>query len=153
MSEIIGRSSGAKVAAGSAVRLHFSLLLPNGQEVDSTRNGEPPEFTMGDGNLLPGFEQALLGMRAGDAAQIAIPAADAFGERNPANVQIIARDRFAGIELEEGLIVSFAAPDGELPGVVVRLFDETVEVDFNHPLAGQDIVFDVAILEVQPAAD
>jgi FKBP-type peptidyl-prolyl cis-trans isomerase SlpA len=64
-------------------------------------------------------------------------------------VQLLARDRFSELELEPGLMVSFAAPDGELPGVVTRLFEKTVEVDFNHPLAGRPIIFDVSILAVE----
>ena len=121
--------------------------------MDSTRRGKPAVFVVGDGNLLPGFEAALFGLTAGDAAQLEIPAAEAFGERVEANVQRLPRSRFPNPEeLEEGLIVSFAAPDGELPGVVCQLWEETVEVDFNHPLAGRDLVFDVSILKVRPAA-
>ena len=76
---------------------------------------------------------------------------------NPSNVQLIGRDRFAAMvgdmPLEEGLVVSFQAPDGELPGVVVGVYEDTVKVDFNHPLSGQDITFDVSVLEVEaPAA-
>ena len=67
-------------------------------------------------------------------------------------MQRLPRNKFPDAEsLEEGLIVSFAAPDGELPGVVQRIWEETVEVDFNHPLAGRDLVFDVSILKVRPA--
>ena len=68
-------------------------------------------------------------------------------------MQLLGRERFAGVELEPGLIVSFAAADGELPGVVRRVFEKTVEIDFNHPLAGRRIVFDVSILEVEDAAN
>lgn len=140
------------IEPGAQVTLHFSLLLASGQEVDTTRNAKPAVFVVGDGKLLPGFEEALLGQRAGFAAQLKLPPERAFGEHNPANVQVLARDRFAGMgeeqPLEEGLVVSFAAPDGELPGVVVGLYEETVKVDFNHPLAGQDIIFDVSVIKV-----
>ena len=80
---------------------------------------------------------------------IPIAAENAFGERNDANVRRMPRDDFAGVEdLSEGLIVSFAGPGGELPGVVQAVYEQTVVVDFNHPLAGRDIVFDVAIISV-----
>ena len=152
MSDLIA-SSGPKIAQGSVVTLHFSLLFPSGEEIDSTRNGDPATFTVGDGSLLPGFESVLLGKQAGYAEQVVLAAADAFGERNPANVQLISRNRFidmAGDQpLEEGLVVSFQAPDGELPGVVVGLYEETVKVDFNHPLSGTDITFDVSIVRVE----
>ena len=148
MSQIISSDKGPKITDSSTVTLHFSLLLDNGQEIDTTRNGDAATFTMGDGSLLPGFEQALLGMCAGDAEQFTLAPEQAFGDHNPANVQVLPRTRFPDMDLEPGLIVSFAAPDGELPGVVVALFDDTVKVDFNHPLSGKAITFDVAIVEV-----
>lgn len=141
MSDVIGDNS--------RVTLHFAVLLESGEEVDTTRRGRPATFEVGDGSLLPGFEDALRGMRAGDDAQIELEPEQAFGEHRRDNVQLIARERFRGVDLEPGTIVSFAAPDGELPGVVRRLFDRTVEVDFNHPLAGRRIVFDVSILNVE----
>ncbi len=151
MSDLISSSESLKIAEGLAVTLHFSILLPEGDEVDSTRRGKPATFVMGDGNLLPGFEAALLGLVAGSDEQLHIAAANAFGERVVGNVQRLPRNRFPDAdELEVGLIVSFAAPDGELPGVVQKIWDDTVEVDFNHPLAGRDLVFDVSILKVEP---
>lgn len=156
MSEIIvssGKEPKAKVQDGSRITLHFALLLPTGEEVDTTRRGQPATLTVGDGNLLPGFEAVLIGLQEGDDAQITIPAVDAFGERNPANVQTMPKDRFAEFaaeqELEPGLMISFQAPDGELPGVVTQVFSEAVEVDFNHPLSGNDVIFDVSILSVE----
>ena len=131
----------------STVTLHFSLLLPSGEEIDSTRNGKPASFTMGDGSLLPGFEAALLGKPQGYAEQITLPPDQAFGAHNPANLQTIDKTKFGQLsadDLEEGLIVSFQAPDGELPGVIKAVYDTNVLVDFNHPLSGTEIVFDVA---------
>jgi len=152
LSDLIGSSGSLRIGEAMEVTLHFSIMLAAGDEVDSTRRGKPAVFVVGDGNLLPGFEAALFGMTAGDAAQLEIPARDAFGERVEGNVQRLPRSRFPNAdELEEGLIVSFAAPDGELPGVVCQLWDESVEVDFNHPLAGRDLIFDVSILKVRPA--
>ena len=131
------------------MRLHFALHLESGEEVDTTRRGRPASLVIGDGNLLPGFERQLIGRQAGDDAQILMEPEDAFGDHREENVQTLRRDRFgADIALEEGLLVSFAGPGGELPGVVRRVMDETVEVDFNHPLAGRRIVFDVSIIEV-----
>ena len=144
-------SSGAhRVALGSRVRLHFSILLASGEEIDTTRRGKPADFVMGDGNLLPGFETALLGMRAGDDAQIALTPLQAFGEHNKANVRHLPIDQFEDLNVEEGLIVSFAGPGGELPGVVKKVYKSSVLVDFNHPLAGRDVVFDVSLLRVEP---
>lgn len=134
---------------GDRITLHFSVLLETGEEVDTTRRGRPATFEFGDGQLLPGFERALLGMQAGDDAQLRIEAEDAFGTHKAENVQTLSRGQFgAAVVPEPGLIVSFAGPGGELPGVVRSVNPSTVEVDFNHPLAGRVIVFDVSILEV-----
>ena len=146
-------SSGRRIDARARVTLHFAILLDTGEEIDTTRRGRPATFVMGDGSLLPGFEEALLGMRAGDDAQIELAPEQAFGQHRRENVQLISRDRFHDLELESGLLVSFAAPDGELPGLVRRIFEQTVEIDFNHPLAGRHVVFDVSILAVEDAGN
>ncbi len=149
MSRLIASSASQPIGPGSRVRLHFSLLLETGEEVDTTRRGKPASFVVGDGNLLPGFEEALMGLKAGDDLQIELEPAAAFGERNPDSVQILETRAFGDIALEPGLIVSFASPEGELPGVVLELTGDRVKVDFNHPLAGRRITFDVSILGVE----
>lgn len=144
----------ASIGPGTRVKLRFTLKLHTGEEIDTT--GEAPaEFVVGDGNLLPGFEKAMFGLKAGESGSLNIRAADAFGDHNEDNVQKIRRDQFdAGMELSEGLVVSFAdAQKAELPGVVSRVDDDYVEVDFNHPLAGRDIVFEVNILEVEQVSN
>ena len=154
MADLIASSEGSnqKIQMGSRISLHFALLMPSGEEIDTTRRGKPASLSLGDGNLLPGFEEALLGLSAGDDAQLVIPAEQAFGERVEANVRLLAKTLFAEFNSEEplepGLVVSFQAPDGELPGVVKAVYDDTVQVDFNHPLSGSDITFDVSILSV-----
>lgn len=156
MSDLIASESGLTIQEGRAVTLHFSLLLPSGEEIDSTRNGKPASFIVGDGNLLPGFEEALLGKTKGFAEQITLPPEQAFGTRNEANIRLLPRDKFAEeleSELEVGLMVSFQSPEGELPGVVVDIYEDTLKVDFNHPLSGREIVFDVAILDVQEPSE
>lgn len=139
------------IDANSKVTLHFSLALENGELVDSTFDKEPASFQMGDGSLLPGFEKRLLGLLAGDEQAFIIPQQDAFGARNPQNIQRFKRTIFADdMVLAEGLIVSFADSSGsELPGVIVSWDDANVEVDFNHPLAGRELTFRVAIIHVE----
>ena len=155
MADLIASSEGSKqkIQMGSRISLHFALLMPGGEEIDTTRRGKPAALTLGDGNLLPGFESALLGLSAGDDAQLIVPAEQAFGERVEANVRLLAKTLFADFTSEEplepGLVVSFQAPDGELPGVVKAVYEDTVQVDFNHPLSGSDITFDVSILSVE----
>jgi FKBP-type peptidyl-prolyl cis-trans isomerase SlpA len=144
-----GTSSDKEIQQGDRVRLHFALLLESGEEIDTTRRGPPATLEIGDGNLLPGFEAALLGMKAGDDAQIVIDPEAAFGEHREENIQNLRRDRFSEeLLLEPGLMISFDGPGGELPGVVRRVMEHEVEVDFNHPLAGRKIIFDVSVLAV-----
>jgi len=94
MNDIIASSTGPAIEPGARVTLHFSLLFTSGEEIDTTRNGDPASFVAGDGSLLPGFEAALMGKQAGFADQIALPPEQAFGEHNPVNVQNIARNKF-----------------------------------------------------------
>lgn len=145
--------SDISIGAGARVTLHFALKLADGAVVDSTFERAPATFVVGDGNLLPGVERKLLGLRAGARAQFDIAPEDAFGQPNPANVQRIKRSAFAAdMQLYEGLVVSFAdANKAELPGVIAGFADDEVLVDFNHPLAGRDMVFEVEILAVNAA--
>src|SRR5690606_23820150 len=99
-----------------------------------------------------GFEKAIFGTREGEKKTVLIKPEDSFGQHNPNNVQEIPRAQFGSdIELSEGLMLSFAdAQKAELPGVVRSFDDNVVVVDFNHPLAGRDILFDVAIVHIEP---
>jgi FKBP-type peptidyl-prolyl cis-trans isomerase SlpA len=140
------------ITENSTITLHFALMLEDGQVVDSTFEREKPaSFVFGDGNLLPSVEANLLGLRTGDKETFTLAPEQAFGQRNPANIQRFPRSQFsADMELYEGLVISFAdAARAELPGVVSSVDDERVEVDFNHPLAGRSLLFKVEILDVQ----
>lgn len=132
------------------VTLHFTLRLTNGEVVDTTRERKPASFVVGDESFLPGFEKALLGLKAGDRRSVLVTAKDGFGEHRADNIQQMARTLFASdVELVRGLVLSFADKAGELPGVVTAFDDDTVHVDFNHPLAGRDLTFEVEILTVE----
>lgn len=141
------------IGPGTTVTLHFALSLEGGEKIDSTFERAPATFTVGDGNLLPGFEKALFGLKTGARETLVITPEDGFGQHNPSNLQEIPRSQFDDdLELEEGLMLSFAdAQKAELPGVVREFDDQRVVVDFNHPLAGRDILFEVDILNVEPA--
>ncbi len=137
------------ISENADILLHFAVKLGDGEIIDSNFNAEPARCRLGDGNLLPSFERHLLGLQAGDEAEFAIAANDAFGQYNEDNVQQFSRSRFTGLALEQGLVVSFAdAANNELPGVVSKIEGSKVTVDFNHPLAGRDLIFQVQILEV-----
>ncbi len=138
------------IDSGTTVTLHFSLALENGHVVDSNFEASPATFTVGDGNLLAGFENPLMGLVDGDEREFSIAPENAFGQHNPQNVQAVERNNFDDGELALGTMFSFQNGDGELPGVVVEVQDSEVMVDFNHPLAGQTILFKVKIISVTP---
>ncbi|UTA47338.1 peptidylprolyl isomerase [Simiduia sp. 21SJ11W-1] len=141
------------VKEGSRLTLHFAVKLRDGSVIDSNFERSPAALTVGDGNLLPGFEQCLLGMTAGQRETFVVPPERGFGQANPNNVQVFPRTTFAAdMELAEGLVVSFAdAQKAELPGVIAAFDEREVTVDFNHPLAGKEVVFDVHIVSVEAA--
>jgi len=142
------------VSENTEITLHFSLSLTNGELVDSNFDGAPATFTYGDGSLLPGFEKTLIGLREGDKEAFSVPPEAGFGQPNPNNVQVMKRSTFSNdVKLSKGLMLSFSdASGGELPGVVVEFDDDEVSVDFNHPLAGRNIIFKVHILSIKPSA-
>lgn len=141
------------VSEGTRVFLNFALSLEDGSEIDSNFSGEPVDFVVGDGSLLPGFERLLFGMSAGERHIYSVEPEDAFGMPNDTNVQSVPRDQFDDdVELEIGLMFYFAdAGGGEVPGLVVSIDEDDVMVDFNHPLAGRTILFDVLIHRVEAA--
>ena len=141
------------VSEGTRVFLNFSVSLDDGSEVDTNFGGEPVDFVIGDGSLLPGFERLIFGMSAGERQMFTVLPEDAFGQPNDNNVQYLPRDQFDDdVELEIGLVFSFAdASGGELPGMVLSYDKEEVSVDFNHPLSGRTILFDVLVHRVEPA--
>lgn len=141
------------VGEGTRVFLNFALTLEDGEEIDTNFGGDPVDFAIGDGSLLPGFERHLIGMQPGERQLFSIMPEEAFGQPNDNNVQVIPRDQFADdMALEVGLLCSFAdAAGGELPGLVVAIDDSEVTVDFNHPLAGRTILFDVLVHRIEPA--
>ncbi len=145
-------SGEADVQPGSRVCMHFSLALTDGSEAVSTFGEQPLEFTMGDGTLTEELELALYGLKAGARQRIIVDGGKAYGRRDPANIHRIPLERFPPqVQPQAGLIVGFHAADGtEIPGAVVELDDTGALVDFNHPLAGREVVFTTEILSVNP---
>ncbi|MCW8347855.1 FKBP-type peptidyl-prolyl cis-trans isomerase [Vibrio sp. ZSDZ65] len=136
----------------SAVTLHFTIKLKDGSVADSTHNmGKPAKLVIGDGSLSENFEQCLIGMAETDQQAIELKAEDAFGLPNPDNIHHMDRAKFVGdSEVEVGTIMAFSGPDGmEIPGIITDIAGDSVTVDFNHPLAGQDVTFEVEILTVE----
>ncbi|MFW1507880.1 FKBP-type peptidyl-prolyl cis-trans isomerase [Vibrio parahaemolyticus] len=136
----------------SVVTLHFTIKMKDGSVADSTHNmGKPAKFVMGDGSLSENFEQCLVGLQSGENKAIELKSQDAFGMPNPDHIHYMDRTKFVGeAEVEVGTIMAFSGPDGmEIPGIITEIAGDSVTVDFNHPLAGQDVTFEVEILSVE----
>jgi FKBP-type peptidyl-prolyl cis-trans isomerase SlpA len=146
-------SMNVPVSEGTRVFLNFSVSLEDGSEVDTNFGSDPVDFVVGDGSLLPGFERLIFGMSAGERQMFTVSPENAFGQPNDNNVQYLPRDQFdEDLELEIGLVFSFAdASGGEVPGMILAFDEDEVTVDFNHPLSGRTILFDVLVHRVEPA--
>ena len=146
---------GKKISNGSRVTLHFSLSLADEQVIDSNFNKEPASFKIGDGSMLPEFENLLIGEHEGAVIESTLPPQKAFGDKNPENIQRFAADKFTHLledevlPTETGSVVVFKDPAGfDLPGVVSQISKDFVLVDFNHPLSGKDIIFKAHIVKI-----
>ena len=140
------------IEKNSIVAMHFDIRLKDGSVADSTRSLEKPmRFEMGTGVFADSVEAKLLGLKAGDKPKIMVLPEDAFGEPHPANIFQVPADKFQGMEgLEIGSIFLFTQPSGqEIPGIIRAIDDHEITVDFNHPLAGQVLLFDIEIITVE----
>jgi len=139
-----------EITAGSRVTMHFSLTLEDGTVAEDSFDDEPLEFVMGDGSLNEGLELGLYGMKAGDEETLTMSPEQTFGFHDPDNIHEMSRNDFdPDTPLEEGMIIGFTTPAGdELPGMIKQVAKSTVTVDFNHPLAGHDLLYRVKILDV-----
>jgi FKBP-type peptidyl-prolyl cis-trans isomerase SlpA len=148
---------GARIAAGSHVTLHYRLAWRDAdaeREVISTLDGRPATVQIGGGSLPPALEQCLIGLREGEQAQFELPAGAGYGARLPELVQTLARGTFdANADPEAvyvaGDVVEFNAPNrGRYTGVLKSIGERQVVVDFNHPLAGLPLVYQVRVIGV-----
>ena len=140
-----------KVVQDSTLSIHFSLALADGTPVDGTQDGEPMTFTMGDGAMIPALEQVILDLSTGDKQQVSLDPRDTFGFPDEENKHWMDKSEFdLDIELEEGLLVEFGTPAGDqIPGILLEITADKVLVDFNHPLAGHEVVFSVEVVAIK----
>ena len=139
------------IQSGSRVTLHYTLSLADGTVVDSAPSSELATFTIGSGELIELLESKLLGLRAGERRHVVIAASESQMTSTADTVQVLARSDFPlEMTLEPGQLLGFETPGGqEVPGLILRVSSTDVHVDFSHPLAGRDLVFDVEILAVE----
>jgi len=120
--------------------------------IDSNVGQEPLVFMYGKGQIIPGLEAGIKDMNVGEKADVLVKAADAYGEYNPEATQEVPKEQFAGIDLQEGMTLYGQGADGQTVQVTVKeIKDDSVVVDFNHPLAGKDLMFTVTLNNVREA--
>ncbi|WP_170426798.1 FKBP-type peptidyl-prolyl cis-trans isomerase [Ruegeria arenilitoris] len=139
-----------EIKQGDTVRIHYTGTLLDGNVFDSSEGREPLEFVVGSGQIIPGLDSAMPGLAVGDKKRVAIACVDAYGPINPAARQQIPREGIPDdIPLDPGTQLQMQTPDGQaLPVTVVEADEATVTLDANHPLAGQDLIFDIEVVSV-----
>jgi len=138
------------VKRGDTVRVHYSGTLDDGTLFDSSEGRDPLEFSVGGGQVISGFENAVEGLEIGERITVTIEPADAYGERHGELSHTVGRDDFASDPYVGGL-VNLVSPEGvELVGRIVAIEGDEVELDFNHPLAGERLTFEIELVDVDP---
>lgn len=140
----------SRAKVGDTVRVHYTGRLSDGTVFDTSLQRDPLEFTIGAGQLIPGFEQAVVGMEAGESRTAEIPVEQAYGEHREDMVVTVERERFPDhIEPEVGLQLQLQQPGGmPLLVTVTEVADADITLDANHPLAGQDLTFDIELVGI-----
>jgi peptidylprolyl isomerase len=136
--------------AGDTVRVHYKGTLTDGTEFDSSSGRDPIEFTVGAGAVIPGFEEAVSGMAVGDRKTVTVPSDNAYGPRQDGLVQDVERSAFPpDIDLTPGQRLQAQGANGETVALtVVESTDATVTIDLNHPLAGEDLTFELEMVDI-----
>jgi peptidylprolyl isomerase len=138
-----------KPETGDTVRVHYTGTLSDGTQFDTSAGRDPIEFTLGEGNVIPGFEAAIADLEVGASATVTIPAADAYGDRHDEGVQHVPIEAFEGNVPQEGWGVELQTNEGErVNALVAKVAEDHVVLDFNHPLAGQDLTFELELVEI-----
>ncbi|KKO44423.1 peptidylprolyl isomerase [Arsukibacterium ikkense] len=142
------------ISQDKVVAMHYTVTDAQGNQLDSSIDGEPLVFLFGHGALIPGLEQALAGKTIGDTFTATIAPAEAYGERHDQLVQAVPKSMFEGMDVSPGMRFRAAGPDGrEQPVIILEVTDEEVVVDGNHPLSGIELSFAVEVLKVRDATE
>ncbi|HCF05387.1 MAG: hypothetical protein PWQ64_878 [Desulfomicrobiaceae bacterium] len=139
------------LADGTTVVVHYTGTLDDGTQFDSSRGREPLSVTLGQGMVIPGFEKALRSMNAvGDTCTTTIPCAEAYGPHHDEMVLTVPRESFPDhIPAQVGEQIILRSPEGhEIPAAIVEVSEESVTIDANHPLAGQDLTFEIEVVRI-----
>jgi len=143
-----------QIAQNAVVLIHYTLTDDAGKTLDSSAGGDPLAYLHGNGNLIPGLERELEGKSAGDRVKVKIAPADGYGEYDKSLVQRIPRRSLQGVgNVHVGMQLHAQSPHGTRAVTVTQIAGDMVTIDGNHPLAGQNLNFDVEIAEVRPATE
>ena len=139
-----------QVTVNSKVKVHYTGKLANGEVFDTSDGKEPIEFTLGQGQLIPGFEKGLIDMKLNEKKTINMTKDDAYGEVNETLIQEVKKtDLPQDMEPKVGMGLVSKSPEGqEINLMVVEVKEETIVIDGNHPLAGRDLIFDLEVVEI-----
>ena len=140
----------AQVKSGDTVRVHYTGKLVNGEQFDSSAGKEPLEFTVGAGQMIKGFDAAMPGMNLGEKKTINIAPEDAYGAKSEDAIIPFPKENVpADMKLEPGMTLTLSNQDGQpVPVVVTEIRDDVVILDANHFLAGQELIFDIELVEI-----
>ena len=140
----------SKAKSGDTVRVHYTGKLNDGTQFDSSAGGDPLEFSLGEGNVIPGFENAVEGMEIGESKSVTIEAEQAYGPRHEQLVQDVPREQLPNdMQPAVGMQLQAQGEDGRTMRLVVTAVeDEAITVDGNHPLAGQSLNFDIELVSI-----
>lgn len=143
-----------EVQKGDTVHVHYTGKLPSGELFDTSEGREPLEFVAGSGQVIPGFDNAVIGMKEGDKKNVHIPVAEAYGDKSDEMIMEFPRSNFPeDITPEEGMELHMNDDQGNvMPVIVTKVGEEFVTLDANHPLAGHDLIFDLEMVKVVPEA-
>lgn len=140
----------AQASSGDTVKIHYSGKLKDGTVFDSSEGRGPLEFTIGDRKIIPAVEDSVVGLAAGDTTMVEVAAADAYGPHRPEAIQTVERSMIPqDVDVSVGSQLQATGPNGEtLVLTVVETDDSTVTLDGNHPLAGEDLTFEIELVEI-----
>lgn len=135
---------------GDTVRVHYTGTFTDGEIFDSSRERDPLEFVMGEESLISGFEQALLGHEKGDRFTVIIAPDDAYGDHLEELIMEVPRDELPpDITPEVGMMLQIATDEGDMDVEIVEITDDRLILDANHPLAGEELVFEIEVVDVR----
>lgn len=135
---------------GNLVHIHYTGTLDSGETFDSSVGREPLEFTLGSGQVIAGFDTAVLGMRIGEKKTVRIPALEAYGDYDDNLIMQVSRSELPDLNFEVGMELAMQQPSGRsIPVIVIDMAEDWVAFDANHPLAGEALTFELELVAIQ----